>query len=94
MWKPEPADIITAEQKDAEAQEQALSSLRVERDRRLRETDEPIIRHRDQKEMGVATTITDAQYQELMVYRQALRDLPEATEDPASPAWPEEPSFE
>jgi len=31
-------------------------------------------------------------YQEWLLYRKALRDLPSTTEDPANPTWPEKPS--
>jgi hypothetical protein len=42
---------------------------------RLYETDWMVIRHRDQVEAGTATTLTNTQYQNLLIYRQALRDL-------------------
>ena len=37
--------------------------------------------------------LSDAQRQEAAGYRQALRDFPEACEDPLNPVWPEAPSF-
>lgn len=52
--------------------------LRVERDRRLTETDWWVLPDR------TATT-------EQLAYRQALRDLPANTTDPANPVWPEKP---
>jgi hypothetical protein len=61
---------------------QPLKDLRKERDRRLAEVD--WIFSGDYQlsgeEWGVWTT-----------YRQALRDLPSTTEDPANPVWPEKP---
>ena len=36
--------------------------------------------------------LTDAKKQEWATYRQALRDLPENTTDPANPTWPTKPS--
>ena len=61
------------------AAEQALSSLRRERNRLLAETDYLAL---------VDSTLTD----EMRAYRQALRDLPANTEDPANPVWPTKPS--
>ena len=59
-----------------------LEELRLERDRRLAETDWIITMH---KEKG--TNIPAA----WKTYRQALRDLPANTEDPANPVWPTKP---
>lgn len=36
--------------------------------------------------------LTDAKRQEWVTYRQALRDLPANTDDPANPVWPIQPS--
>ena len=36
--------------------------------------------------------LTEAQRVEWRVYRQALRDLPDNTNDPANPVWPEQPA--
>jgi|TARA_R110000822_G_scaffold75510_2_gene181659 hypothetical protein len=55
-----------------------LESLRFERNELLAETDWMAASDR---------TMTDAQ----TAYRQALRDLPANTTDPASPAWPTKP---
>ncbi|KPA92707.1 hypothetical protein PF66_00445 [Pseudomonas asplenii] len=49
-------------------------------------------RHRDQKEIDVTTTLSDEQFNELLVYMQALRDWPQSADFPASgdrPAAPE-----
>lgn len=35
--------------------------------------------------------LTDAKRQEWATYRQALRDLPQNTEDPSAPLWPTKP---
>jgi uncharacterized protein involved in exopolysaccharide biosynthesis len=61
------------------AAEQALSSLRRQRDQLLTETDYLAL---------ADSTLTD----EMQAYRQALRDLPANTEDPANPVWPTKPS--
>ena len=61
------------------AAERALSSLRSKRNQLLTETD--YLALSDQ-------TMTA----EMQAYRQALRDLPANTEDPANPVWPTKPS--
>ena len=61
------------------AAELALGDLRRERNRLLAETDYLAL---------VDSTLTD----EMREYRQALRDLPANTEDPANPVWPTKPS--
>lgn len=50
-------------------------------------------RHRDQQDIGGACTLTDDQFQELLVYMQSLRDwpqspgFPEQTLRPVPPDW-------
>jgi len=61
------------------AAEQALASLRQRRNQLLAETDYLAL---------ADSTLTD----EMRSYRQALRDLPANTEDPANPVWPTKPS--
>ena len=56
-----------------------LELLREERNRRLAETD--------------YLALSDATLsEEMRTYRQALRDLPGNTSDPANPTWPVKPS--
>lgn len=71
--------IRTAEQKAAEALDEAWASLRAERDARIAATD--------------WTQLPDAPCDPLtwQAYRQALRDLPDNTTDPHNPEWPEKP---
>ena len=57
---------------------QALKTLRAERNRLLAETDYLALSD---------STLTD----EMRTYRQALRDLPANTADPANPVWPLKP---
>lgn len=59
--------------------ESAESRLRFERNKRLAETDYLALSD---------ATLTD----EMRTYRQALRDLPANTTDPANPTWPTKPS--
>jgi len=58
--------------------EEQLALLREKRDNLLRETDYLAL---------ADVTLTD----EMRAYRQALRDLPANTEDPANPIWPIKP---
>jgi len=67
----------------AEQELEKVNNLRKERNRLLAETDWVITMH---KELG--TNIPAA----WKTYRQALRDLPANTEDPANPVWPTKPS--
>jgi len=58
-----------------------LNNLRSKRDRLLAETDYLAL---------ADATLTD----EMRTYRQALRDLPANTADPANPVWPVKPGLE
>ena len=60
------------------AAEFAAAALRRERNKRLAETDYLAL---------ADVTLTD----EMRAYRQALRDLPANTADPANPVWPTKP---
>ena len=63
---------------DAAVSVEALKTLRTERNARLAETDYLALSD---------STLTD----EMRTYRQALRDLPANTADPANPVWPVKP---
>lgn len=81
----------------AESDEDKLNKIRTMRDLRLAETDYAAIRHRDQQSMGIPTTITDIEFNQLMAYRQALRDIT-ATADLTADSidnigWPTKPNF-
>lgn len=69
-----------------------LFALRVERDKRLAAATAILDRHRNQRDFGLPTTLTDAEAIAWAAYAQALRDLPELTADPANPVWPVAPS--
>jgi len=58
------------------------AALRAERDRLLAETDWVVVKAQEAGEAGPAAWAT---------YRQALRDLPANTADPANPVWPTKP---
>ncbi|WP_215908644.1 phage tail assembly chaperone [Pseudomonas fluorescens] len=73
--------------------EQLASIERAWRDTQLLDTDGIINRHRDEVEGGGETTLTMEQYRSLQVYRQGLRNWPEApifpdsTGRPVAPTW-------
>ncbi|MDU9402520.1 phage tail assembly chaperone [Pseudomonas sp. zfem004] len=50
-------------------------------------------RHRDQLEIGAATTLTPEQFTELLEYMQQLRDWPQSEAFPDSSARPVPPAF-
>lgn len=50
-------------------------------------------RHRDELELSAQTTISAAQYAELLVYIQALRDWPTITGFPSEPTKPVVPAW-
>lgn len=83
------AEMVAAIQ--AQAAEAAWAKLRAARDQRLAAATAILDRHRNQRDFGLATTLTDAEATAWATYAQALRDLPEGTSDPAVPEWPVQP---
>ena len=72
--------------------EKAMELLRQTRNNLLSETDWYILRHQDEIARGVQTTLTAEQYQELLNYRQALRDLLQNPNlDVFNPQFPQKP---
>lgn len=88
-------DQYQAEPTEAEIQaelarliaEQPWKELRAERNRRLAETDWVTLQALDKSIDGFGIQLP----QVWMDYRQALRDLPANTTDPANPVWPVKP---
>ncbi len=78
----------TQEQYDEEYSRQiiieSIKELRQERNRRIAQTDYLFT--------SDFPHATPEKKQEWFEYRQALRDLPTATEDPENPVWPVQPS--
>lgn len=62
---PKPLDLIK-QQRIAEFKQKAAAELSP--------TDYKVIRHRDQLAASLPTTLTDTQYQQLLLNRQAIRD--------------------
>lgn len=73
--------------------EELATAERAWRDGELVATDGVITRHRDERDMGRPTTLTNELFTELLSYRQALRDWPENGEfplvdhRPIAPPW-------
>ena len=70
------------------------ASERLWRDEQLLVTDGVVTRHRDERDIGQATTLTAEQYSELLAYRQELRNWPQdqafpdsPNRRPAAPSW-------
>ena len=77
-----PKEVFEAKLKEL-IDAQPLKELREERNTRLAEVDWVFSGdYRVDIEM----------YQEWLLYRKALRDLPSTTEDPANPIWPKKPA--
>jgi hypothetical protein len=77
-----PKEVFEAKLKEL-IDAQPLKELRQERNTRLAEVDWVFSGdYRVDIEM----------YQEWLLYRKALRDLPSTTEDPANPIWPKKPA--
>jgi len=74
------------EQKEAEA--------RAERDRRIDAVRWRIERYQTQDAAGLETTDTAEHYKAILLYVQALRDIPEQAGFPEAIEWPEEPTGE
>lgn len=66
---------------------------RAWRDGELLASDRLIARHRDERDMGRPTTLTDGQFTELLDYRQALRDWPETAGFPTIDVRPGQPEW-
>ena len=80
---------LKADARDAEYTE----TLRSGRDKLLIECEWMVVRHRDQKDAGTDTTLTDVEYTALLSYRQALRDWPSTEMDLYEPIAPSKPDL-
>ena len=77
------SSAVAIEQKKAEA--------RAERDRRINAIRWRIERYQTQEAAGLETTDTAENYKAILIYVQALRDVPEQAGFPYAIEWPEEP---
>ena len=71
--------------------EQKAAEARAERDRRIDAIRWRIERYQTQAAAGMETTDTAEQYKEILIYVQALRDVPAQAGFPDAIEWPEEP---
>jgi hypothetical protein len=72
----------------ADAHTQARAAITQQRDALLAPVLAKLDRHRNQRDYGIPTTLTDGQAQECARYAQDLRDLLDTVTDPATVAWP------
>jgi len=79
-------NVVTYDRAAVE-QHAALTALRTERNNRLAECDWVVARAVERSDDGFGLQLP----QDWMQYRQALRDLPANTADPANPVWPTKP---
>jgi len=77
----------------AARQKLLANAIRAERDAKLTACEWMVTRHRDQVDAGAGTTLTAVQYQELLTYRQALRDITGQDGFPTNVVWPELPTW-
>lgn len=71
--------------------EQTAAEVRAERERRIDAIRWRIERYQTQEAAGIETTETAEQYQALLIYVQALRDVPEQDGFPDNVVWPDKP---
>ena len=76
---------------EAKPIEQKASEARAERDRRINAIRWRIERYQMQEAAGLETTDTAEHYKAILLYIQALRDIPEQAGFPDAIEWPEEP---
>jgi len=85
---PRPTDAqLAGVDEDAYLRDKALTQLRLRRDQLLAETDWVTLKAIDASVDGFGLQLP----MDWMNYRQALRDLPANTVDPANPVWPTKP---
>ena len=79
------------EEQREKTQEEKAADVRAERDRRIEAIRWRIERYQTQTAAGLETTDTAEQYKAILLYVQALRDIPEQAGFPDAIEWPEEP---
>ena len=65
----------------------SLESKLARRNELLADSDWLMLRHRDQIDSGIPTTLTQEQFEETLVYRQALRDWDRVSALPTAPLF-------
>lgn len=79
---------LPAPQEEVAIEENLGASLRAERNWRINAVRWLIDRHRDEQALRLTTTLTGEDYQLVLLYVQALRDLPEQAGFPDTVEWP------
>lgn len=88
------ANRYTAEElaaADAQKIKNHWNAIRRNRNELLEQSDWIVQRHRDEKELGITTTISDGAYIVWMNWRQQLRDITESVSDPSDVVFPSMP---
>ena len=65
-----------------------VPTIQQVRDQKLYETDWMVFRHRDQIDATLPTTLTNEQFQNLLIYRQDLRDITKKYNNIDDVVWP------
>lgn len=76
-----------------EPREEVEANERLWRDSKLASTEWLTVRHRDELDMDNPTTLTPRQYDDLLMYRQTLRDWPQSEGFPDVAMRPEAPEW-
>lgn len=79
------------EEQREKTQEEKAADVRAERDRRIKAIRWRIERYQTQAAAGLETTDTAEHYKAILLYVQALRDIPAQAGFPDAIEWPEEP---
>ena len=89
----DPIYVYDVSRDDTARDNDYAAELKIERDALLGECDWYAMRHRDQADNSETTSLSGAEYTELLNYRKALRDWPSDEVDiydrtaPTKPAW-------
>jgi len=74
-WIEENLDLIENFARNHIESEHPLPTIEMYQQYLLSSTDWLIIRHREQKELGIETSLTDEQYSSIIEYRQTIRNI-------------------
>lgn len=84
-------DYLEAVNAPEKKTDEKAAEARAERDRRIDAIRWRIERYQTQEEAGLETTDTAEHYKAILLYVQALRDVPAQAGFPDAIEWPEEP---
>lgn len=84
-------DYLEAVNPPEKTKDEKAADVRAERDRRIDAIRWRIERYQTQEAAGLETTDTEEHYKAILLYVQALRDVPEQAGFPDAIEWPEEP---